>query len=236
MYIDRRSVLHNAHPSVKIFCLISIFLYALIIKDIKNILIVLFFILIIGIKVGIWRNIRKSLLFGTIIVLFSSVMWLIFYPNATNNLIAFKYGLAMGLRLVLVFQGGIIFLSVTRIEEFIYGLRKLFFPYKFCFAISLAFRLIPLIYENISIVIEAQRIKGVNLKIGSLKERVKKYAPLFAPVISLIFREANFLTIAAESRGFSHPGIKTEYLYYFIGVREILIIIFTIAIFLVFYI
>lgn len=229
IYIDSASFLHKAHPSSKIVALMAIFSFALFNKNLLIILSLLLLILLMSLISGIFDNVRKALLFSLMLIAFSSVMWLIFYPKEGGSFIAFIYGIKMGLRLVLVFLSGIAFLSVTRIEEFIYGLRKFYLPYKFCFAISLAFRLIPLIYENTAIVVDSQRIKGVNLKSGSLIERIKKYAPLLSPIISLILREANFITIAVESRGFSYPAKKTDYLYFSIDAKDIMIILFALS-------
>lgn len=229
IYINKDSFLHKAHPSSKIAALMAIFFFALFNKNLIIILSLLSFILLISLIAGILNNIKKIFVFSLILVAFSSVMWLIFYPKEESSYIALTYGIKMSLRLILVFFSGIAFLSVTRIEEFIYGIRKFYFPYKLCFAISLAFRLIPLIYENTAIVIESQRIKGVDLKSGHLIEKVKKYAPLLSPIISLILREANFITIAVEARGFSYPAKKTEYLYFSVDAKDIMIILFALS-------
>jgi len=157
------------------------------------------------------------------------LMWIFFYPYETVIKDKIKYGLMMGLRLNNIFLVGILFLSTTRIEEFIYGLRRFKIPYRMCFSISLAFRLIPLIYETASIVISSQRIKGVNLKEGFLIERIRKFGPTLSAIISYILRQANYLTIAVESRAFSLKGEKTEFLSFFFGIKDYLIILLSLS-------
>ncbi|OGF58837.1 MAG: hypothetical protein A2Y62_10180 [Candidatus Fischerbacteria bacterium RBG_13_37_8] len=212
MYISECTYLHNAHPSSKIFSLLGLFFIVLISQNFYIISSVLVLLAGIGISAKLWSNLKKSLLFSAVIIIFSSVMWIFFYPRSNVIKEAFIYGFVMGLRLVLVFIAGVIFLSTTRIEEFIYGLRRYHLPYKLCFAISLAFRLIPLIYETAQIVIDSQRIKGIDLKQGTFKERIYKYGPLLTPIISYILREANYITLAVESRGFSYSVKKTDFL------------------------
>jgi len=229
MYIIKDSFLHKAHPVSKLVGLINIFLYSLITREIKFLSYSLAFIIFIGIIAGCWKNFKKAILFGFIILIFSMLMWIFFYPYETVIKDKIKYGLMMGLRLNNIFLVGILFLSTTRIEEFIYGLRRFKIPYRMCFSISLAFRLIPLIYETASIVISSQRIKGVNLKEGFLIERIRKFGPTLSAIISYILRQANYLTIAVESRAFSLKGEKTEFLSFFFGIKDYLIILLSLS-------
>lgn len=224
MYLERKSFLHSSHPTSKIISISGIFLFAMITRNIYLLVCALLFWVIIGIVSGCWYNLSKSLLFSFVIMIFSVVMWIFFYPVLGSTRDACFFGALMGFRLVNVFIAGIIFLSTTRIEEFIYGLRKLNIPYKLCFSISLAFRLIPMVYDTASIVAASQKIKGLDLKSGSFTERIKKYAPLLSPIMSHILRSANYLTIAVEARGFSSSKEKTEFLEFHTSIYDALII------------
>ena len=225
MYLERKSFLHCSHPTSKILSISGIFLFVMITRNVYLLVCALLFWIIIGIVSGCGHNLSKSLLFSLVIMIFSAMMWMFFYPGSGNTRDAFIFGALMGFRLVNVFIAGIIFLSTTRIEEFIYGLRKLKIPYKLCFSISLAFRLIPMVYDTASIVVASQKIKGLDLKSGSLTERIKKYAPLLSPIMSHILRSANNLTIAVEARGFSSFPEKTEFLEFHASARDALMII-----------
>lgn len=227
MYIIRNSFLHKAHPVSKLIGLINIFLFSLITKETKFLSYSLVFVIFIAIIMGCWKNLKKAILFGFIILIFSMLMWIFFYPYEAVIRDKIKYGLMMGLRLNNVFLAGVLFLSTTRIEEFIYGLRRFKIPYRMCFSISLAFRLIPLIYETASIVVSSQRIKGANLKEGLFIEKIRKYGPTLSAIISYILRQANYLTIAVESRGFSLKGEKTEFLSFSFGIKDYFIILFS---------
>lgn len=232
MYIAKISFLHKAHPLSKLISLSLIFLFSLLTKDIIILTYNLLLIIFIGIIAKCWTNFKKALIFGLVIILFSALLWIIFYPYKTSIEEKIRYGLMMGLRLNNVFLSGILFLSTTQIEEFIYALRKIKIPYRICFSISLAFRLIPLIYETSSIVIASQIIKGLDLKRGSPFRRIKNYAPLLSPIISYILRQANYITIAVEARAFSIKREKTEYLAFNFGVKDFLIIFYPIIFFL----
>lgn len=226
MYLERNTFLHKSHPASKLIGISGIFLFAMITRNIYVLICTLVFLVSAGIVAGCMHNLKKSLLFSFVIMLFSIVMWIFFYPGPGNIRDACYFGALMGFRLVNVFIAGIIFLSTTRIEEFICALRKFRIPYQLCFSISLAFRLIPMVYDTASIVVASQKIKGLDLKSGSFTERIKKYATLLSPIMSYILRSANYLTIAVEARGYSSSKEKTEFLEFHTSVYDALIIIF----------
>ena len=61
---------------------------------------------------------------------------------------------------------GILFLSVTRIEEFAYALTRLGMPYKVGFTMTLAFRLVPVFVDAAATVVQAQRCRGLDFERG----------------------------------------------------------------------
>jgi len=107
---------------------------------------------------------------------------------------------------------GMIFLSSTKMEEISAGLVKLKIPYRAAFAFSTALRLVPMIVATSSIIIQAQKSRGLDLESGSLIARAKKYIPLLIPVFISVIRGTNVFAMALESKGFGYSEERSSYL------------------------
>ena len=119
------------------------------------------------------------------------------------------FGLGMGLRLLIMVWGGVWLLSTTTIEELAQASQRLGLPSRIGFAFSLArvsgFGL-GFCWEPESVVIQAQRSRGLDISSGTIVERIRKYVPLAqtVPLIGHALRQTNLLAMALESKGF-HP-------------------------------
>ncbi len=111
------------------------------------------------------------------------------------------YALAMGFRVAGTVVVALGFASSTLPEEFAYGLRAMKVPPAVGFTLSLAFRLLPVMAETTSRVVEAQTARGVTFSGGPVR-RIRRYLPLIAPVILLNLRGADQMAVALELRGF----------------------------------
>ena len=206
LYIEKDTPLQRLDPRVKILGLCLFFLISLIIMNIYSLAAVLSVLLFLIIASGSSRNLLRIKWLVIIISIMCVLFWL-----PTRSL---KYGIMVALRLDIMLLTGILFVSCSRVEEFSAGLIKLGIPYRIAFAISLAFRLIPSLFSIIHTTVEAQQIRGLNLKEGNILNRAKKYIPLFIPVISLLVRNAQQLSMAIESKGFGFTDKRTEYIEY----------------------
>lgn len=164
-------------------------------------------ILFILVLLIIYSGSIKNLLSIKWLVIVISVMSIIFWLP-TRSLI---HGITVALRLDIMIITGILFVSCIRVEEFSSGLNRLGLPYRVAFAVSLAFRLIPSIFSIIQTTADAQQTRGLNLKEGNIIKKVRKYVPLFIPVISLLVRDAHQLSMALESKGFGFANKRTNY-------------------------
>ena len=118
----------------------------------------------------------------------------------------------MGFRLEAMLISGMIFVSSTKVEEYAYGLRVIGLPFAVSFALSLAFRLVPLFFSRIGTVVQAQQSRGLDLKNGNLFQRARKYVPLLVPIFVYAIRDTDLLSMALESKGFGMKGERTEFL------------------------
>ena len=211
LYKDRDSIFHRFHPVTKIFGLALFFVAAMLIIHPATILPFLAFVLLGGAFSGSLANLKKVWPFLVILFIFTFLIWCLFYGGQkevfqlgrlriTEESILF--GLGMGLRLDILFLLGLIFLSTTRVEEFTAGLQRLGLPYTFGFALSLAFRLVPVFMEAAFTIVQAQRSRGLDFGKGNLFQRLRRYPPVIVPVFMTALRKADGMAVALESRGF----------------------------------
>jgi energy-coupling factor transport system permease protein len=124
---------------------------------------------------------------------------------------------------------GILLLSTTTIEEFTTALQRLGLPATMGFALSLAFRWVPSLIGSASLIVQAQRSRGLDLGAGHVFARLRRYPPLLVPLIGHTLRQTRLLAMALESKGFG-PGVRRHSLLEFrMRPADYLILIFMIT-------
>lgn len=157
------------------------------------------------------RPIRYILL---VLAISSLILWNLFANGKTPLFWIIEresllYSIGRTLVMLSLIVEGIVFLSTTRYEEVTLGLISLGLPYRVGFAISTAFRMVPMIIASAYAVAQAQRSRGLDLDKGNVIERVRKYLPLLIPVVLSMIRSTNTFVMALESRGFGARRKRT---------------------------
>ena len=221
LYLDRDTAIHRLSPITKIIGLVLIFVLPLFSDRPELALIPLAFVGALVLWAECWINFRRIWVFLLFLLLFSTVLWSVFHREGVPlfhlgpvrvSVASLLYGLAMGMRLDVMLIAGIVFLSCTRIEEFTVGLRRMGLPFSICFALSLAFRLVPLFFRRTQIVVEAQKSRGLDLETGGMASKMRKYVPLLVPIFVSAVRDTDLLAMALEGKGFGARGDRTYYL------------------------
>ena len=162
---------------------------------------------------------RLRVLIGLIFIM-TFVIWSLFYgPDGQPPLLTIggfeishtapRFALGMASKLVVILCAGILFLSVTRIEELAYALNRVGLPYKIGFTMSLAFRLVPVFLDAAGTVVQAQRCRGLDFDRGGPWERLRRYIPVIVPVFMGALRRADNMAMALEARGFQSQRTRT---------------------------
>lgn len=219
IYQDRQTVVHGLHPLAKLVglsaicgCAISfnhpLYLFALAGPVIVTGL--------AGRSLGVLRRVWKLMV---ILFLFSTILWTLLLPgeDVAATMGPFQvhgrpllFGLAMGLRFNVILMAGVFFVATTRVEDFTRALCLIGLPYRVSFALSLAFRLVPMFMESAMTIAQAQRCRGLDLDSGSLLARTRRYLPLLVPVFMMAIRSADNLAMALESRAFGSALPRTS--------------------------
>ncbi len=220
LYLDTDTWLHHLHPLVRLLGMLALFVAAFVVERPAWQAPLLLPLAALLWWSGGWRNVRRlRWLFGLAFVM-TLLVWTVFYgPDGQPPLWAWgpihvsqtapRFALGMALKLQIFLAAGILFLSVTRIEEFAYALTRMGLPYALGFTITLAFRLVPVFVEATVIVLQAQRCRGLDLEHGGPWQRLRRAVPVMVPVFMGALRRADQMAMALEARGFQSRQRRT---------------------------
>src|SRR5262249_16906491 len=176
LYVPARTVLHRLHPVTKIG-LLGAFVVAAFVVD-RPLVLVPLGGAIAGLLVlaHAGANVRRLRAMFVLVFVFTLVVWTWFFTGFFRPSYAgFLYGLATASRLDAFLAAGLLFLSITRVEEVAYALGRLGVPYAVGFTLTLAFRLVPAFFDAAASVVQAQRCRGLELASGSVVTRLRRY-------------------------------------------------------------
>jgi energy-coupling factor transport system permease protein len=218
LYRDGQSIVHRCHPIVKVIGLLCFFVCAFVFEHPLYLLTISAVITLLIFLAGVSANLSRFRILFFFIFVFTSLIWSLSYRQGTPipGLVFLSvtyegllFGLGMSVKLSTFLATSILFLSTTRVEEFAFALTTLGVPYRMSFALTLAFRLVPLFLEAAFTVIQAQRCRGLDLYSGHVLERVRHYVLVLIPVFMGALRRADQMAIALEVRGFNSGRPRT---------------------------
>jgi len=234
LYLDRDSPLHRLHPVVKVCGMLCLFVAAFVSDRPTVVLPVTAGVAGLIALVGAWVNVHRLRVLFVMVFIMTLLIWSLFYrggvPIAAWGPISIsaagmQFALAMALKLVTFLSIGVVFLSTTKIEEFAYALTRVGMPYKLGFAMTMAFRLVPVFIDAAATVVQAQRCRGFNFDEGGVLQRLQRYVPVIVPVFMGALRRADGMAMALEARGFQSNRPRTSYEQYNFGARDTLALV-----------
>ena len=245
-YRDVNSFLHKLDPRAKLLVMLTFFIYALLFLQEPVILAIVFLFVLAYAAMGkALINVWKSA--GVLVTIFTVtvIVWLLTMRGPTKIILWFSMeglyrGISGGFSLVIIIITSIVFISTTKIEELTLACIRLGLPYRIAFAMSTAIRMIPLIAETASTILQAQKSRGLDVDSGSFMQKLKKYVPLMVPTIVSVIRGTSVFAMALESKGFAYSEKRVNYLtisYKFIDYlfSVILILLIALAVYIKFF-
>ena len=178
---------------------------------------VLLLVLFFGYLAKVLENLRRIWFILVTIAILAIILWSVLGSGRTPLFLfveqeALLYGISIALRIDITIIAGMIFLSTTRNEEVAIGLVRVGIPYRFAFAVSTALRLVPTIVATALTIGQAQRSRGLDLRSGSVIQRIRRYVPLLVPVFVSTIRSTNVFSMVSESKGFGARPERTFFL------------------------
>ncbi|PMD68058.1 energy-coupling factor transporter transmembrane component T family protein [Companilactobacillus nuruki] len=180
------------------------------------------------------------------LILFTVILQLLFTPS--NNPIwhwgiftLSKEGMVISayifMRFILIiFISTLLTLTTTpieisdSIESILKPLKRINFPVtQVALMLSIALRFVPLLVDETTKIMDAQRARGVDFGEGGLIKRIKSFVPILIPLFVSSFSIAYDLAIAMESRGYKDGEGRSKYRVLSWARRDNLTIIFMIG-------
>jgi energy-coupling factor transport system permease protein len=224
LYQEANTPFHSLHPVTKLaFLLIMIVLSFFSKHWTIAVALLVTYVILLFLSRGA-ANLRKFWKMLLIFWVFTFAIWVV-APRFRGEPWSIDTAVLLATRIDTFVVAGLIFVTITRIEEFTFALTRIGIPYKVAFTLSLGFRLVPLFYQNLQTIVAAQKSRGVDLESGNLMEKAGKYGPILAALISYSLRNADLMAMSLEAKGFGYSGKRTSYLKPSFGWRDAALLI-----------
>lgn len=101
-------------------------------------------------------------------------------------------------------------ITTTKVSEFISSMQKSNIPRYIIIPISVVFRYIPSVVEEIKSITNAMKMRGFGLTVKSLKNPLKLIEFYMVPILISAVKTADELSAASLTRGLSNPEPRTH--------------------------
>ena len=106
------------------------------------------------------------------------------------------------------------------LEKAFSGLEKTGIPvHEMAVIVMIAFRFIPIMLEELNVLMDAQAARGAKFEDGNILEKCKGVMTLLLPLFLLTVRRSSDLAMAMEARGYTGNG-KTSRMYPLVYKKE----------------
>ena len=109
-------------------------------------------------------------------------------------------------RLMAMLMGTIQYFTTNRERDTLVGIRTLKVPFVITYFISLALRSAGMFMEDVRIIREAERARGLDTTSMALKDKAKLYAMYMIPLFTLAIRRTDEISNALYARGYTPSG------------------------------
>ena len=249
-YYPASSFAHKCDPRTKILLLI---VYIVAIFTAKNfyglgVCALAFLIMTAASRVPL-KTVFKTVKGVAFLLVFTAVLNLFFYAGGepiTLFGVKLKWGIIriskagiiytvfLATRLFLLVSGSSLLTLTTTpvsltdgIESLLLPLKWLRFPvHELALIMSIALRFIPILADETTRIMNAQKARGADFETGGLIKRVKAVVPILIPLLLSAFRRADELGDAMDARCYSGSKTRTKYKKLKFGARDFISFLF----------
>lgn len=206
------------HPSLKLSVFLLMGALPFFFQDPRVLAVLLLVNLCLVSAVGWTKSIVKTyLILGLIGSVFTAITWVPFMPRGevywqmqlpligiplqiTHT--GILWGAGMGLRIANVALLSVFYLFTTPPREISAGLKGIGVPFSIGFLVSLVFRVIPMVRNDLAVIREAQMVRGLDLESGSFRGKIKKFSSILVPLIFTSLKRVQLMANALDAKGF----------------------------------
>ena len=160
-----------------------------------------------------FSNHEKSAVIYILVYVLAKYIQIYILPTATGlvaiMLITFSYTAS---RMLPILMMGYYTITTTKVSEFISSMEKSNIPKNIIIPVSVVFRYIPSVFEEIKSITDAMKMRGFGLNIKSLKNPLKLIEFYMIPILISAVKTADELSAASLTRGLSNPKPRTHLL------------------------
>lgn len=229
MYFPGNSLIHRLDPRLKmVACFWFVVLVFFAHGWASNLLLIVLLLAVIRLSRVVfakyWAGVRG--LMG--VILFTALIQALFSSGGTaywqwGIMAVTSAGLVQAvllmLRFFLIITGSTVITVTTTPLELADAIAALLKPLKvlhlpvnqLAMMLSIALRFVPTIMNEVTMIMNAQRARGVDFNSGSLLKRAKHLVPVLIPLFVAAFKRAEELAVAMEARGYDPNQPRTKY-------------------------
>jgi energy-coupling factor transport system permease protein len=198
--------------SLAFLILIACFLSGVKMKFIRTILLIMTpFYLLLLITHGFFNISQVMSLTGkdelTILFTIPQNWWLI--GGLNFSLEGFWYGINTIFKTLTIVLVVPLVIFTTDLDNIIVGMVRAKVPYKLAFIFSATLRFFPLLFSEIGMIVQAQRLRGLAMEKMNIIQRVSVYAKVAVPLILGAMVQSQQLEIVLQSKAFSGDPDRT---------------------------
>lgn len=129
--------------------------------------------------------------------------WHIFYVEGL------LFGLTICCRLLIpMFAFQLVFMTSDP-RDIVVGLARIGVPYRVAFLFSTTFRFVPLLFEEMEGIKEAQRLRGVDIDGLGFVRKLIALSRMLVPLVIICLNKAQLMEIALQAKAFTGSGDRT---------------------------
>ncbi|MDO5823416.1 energy-coupling factor transporter transmembrane component T [Methanobrevibacter sp.] len=158
-----------------------------------------------------FTNHKKASLIYIAAYILAKYVQIYILPVATGFLaillITFSYTVSRMLPIIMM---GYYTITTTKVSEFISSMEKSSIPRDIIIPVSVVFRYVPSVFEEIKSITNAMKMRGFGLSVKSLKNPLKLIEFYMVPILISAIKTADELSAASLTRGLSNPEHRTH--------------------------
>ena len=252
-YLPLNSIIHKLDPRIKLVVLISLIVSIFFNTGFTGYCFIAVFILILFFSAKLPASLLGRLLVPMLFIVVILFILNCFIINAKQSdleeiktigqlwhwkflTVSFKgiySSIYIGIRIYLMIITTTILTTTTQPLDLTLALEDLMMPLKLIkfpvhiisMIISIALRSIPTLFDEAGRILKAQASRGVDLKNGHFREKIKALVSLIIPLLVSAFQKAEDLAYAMDSRGYDPQGKRTRFRQFKINYKDILFFI-----------
>ncbi|UCF09448.1 MAG: energy-coupling factor transporter transmembrane protein EcfT [Candidatus Bipolaricaulota bacterium] len=129
-------------------------------------------------------------------------------PGITDS--GLRAGAGMALRFLLILTSSFLFVLVTDPDALAHAIIRLGIPYRYGFLLILALRFVPFFREELRVVREAQRLRGIRTSVRSPRWLRRAIRFTFVPVLVSALLRVDTITMSMKGRAFGLYAKRTS--------------------------